>query len=80
MRPELTIAVYVNRRDGAALVRCVNAGDKGFCLRSLGTDANRVGIGLNSLIADVDVVTAKGRIKPRLIPERNVVGAACIVK
>ena len=57
---QLTICIHANRY--ARTERCsTDPGDKGGRLGSLRADADGVGLGRNTLVPDIDVVTARGQ-------------------
>ena len=58
----------------------MNAGDKGAVLRSLLTDTNLVGITRHTAIADVDVVTARGKVQTGIKAHCDVAFAGCVVE
>jgi len=45
-----------------------------------GADADDVGVGRNTQVADVYVAAARGEVVTRLIPQRDVIAAARVVE
>ena len=80
MRSELTLVVYVQRSDRAALVCIVNAGNKRSGLRTLRSDTNSARITNHSFVADIDVVPANRKILSSRIANGDVIGASCVVE
>ena len=71
--PKLTAAVYLNR---CAANRCpINAGHKRFRLGSLCANADGVGLGRNTSVADIDIVIARGEVDSGVNAKGDVVVA-----
>jgi hypothetical protein len=61
-RAEASVGVYNNAC--ACNWASIDARNKGSCLGSLRADADGVGLGRNTLVTDIDIVTARGEVEP----------------
>src|SRR5205823_13590624 len=77
-RAKLTGRVYLN---GYAHNSCsADAGDKGGRLSSLRANADGVGFGRNTFIADIDIVIACGQIKTGTTAQGDIAAAGFVAK
>jgi hypothetical protein len=74
----LTSGIYLN--GCARHCRPIDAGDKCFCLRSYRAHSDRIGLGGNTCVADIDIIIACGEIDAGLKTRCYIVVAGCVVK
>jgi hypothetical protein len=74
----LTGRVYFN---GSTHNRCpIDAGDKGFCVGSLGADADGAPLASNTPVADIDIAVARGEAVTSLNAQCDIEVASGIAK
>src|SRR5919198_5072479 len=56
-----------------------DSGDKCFCVHSARADADSFGIGRKAQVTDIDIVFARGDMKPGCKPDSDVVAAGGVV-
>src|SRR5437899_268150 len=75
LRPELAVAVDINRFDRPSFVYIVNASDKGSGLRSFCSNPDLLCVASYTLIANIDVVTACIEVDAGICAHEDVVTA-----